>query len=85
MVKEGIVLRHMISKRGIKVDKAKIDVTEKIPLSTNVNRVKSILGHTNFYYIFIKDFLKIAKPLSNIFAKDAPFDFNTNYVTTFLG
>lgn len=30
MVKEGIVLRHLVSTRGIEVDKAKIEVIEKL-------------------------------------------------------
>ncbi|GJS26563.1 hypothetical protein Tco_0487183 [Tanacetum coccineum] len=39
MVKEGIVLGHKISKKGIEVDKAKIDVIAKLPhLSTNRQR-----------------------------------------------
>ncbi|GJS75283.1 reverse transcriptase domain-containing protein [Tanacetum coccineum] len=33
MVKEGIVLGHKISKNGIEVDKAKVDVIAKLPLS----------------------------------------------------
>nr|GFC84041.1 reverse transcriptase domain-containing protein [Tanacetum cinerariifolium] len=39
MVKEGIVLGHKISKNGIKVDKAKVDVIAKIPhpLSSRVS------------------------------------------------
>nr|GEY07741.1 reverse transcriptase domain-containing protein [Tanacetum cinerariifolium] len=36
MVKEGIVLGHKISKNGIKVDKAKVDVIAKLPHPTNV-------------------------------------------------
>ena len=32
MVKEGIVLGHRVSKHGIEVDKAKIDVIEQLPL-----------------------------------------------------
>lgn len=31
MVKERIVLGHKISKKGIKVDKDKIEITEKLP------------------------------------------------------
>nr|GEV52095.1 hypothetical protein [Tanacetum cinerariifolium] len=36
MVKEGIVLGHKISKQGIKVDKAKVDVITKLPHTTTV-------------------------------------------------
>nr|GEY65522.1 reverse transcriptase domain-containing protein [Tanacetum cinerariifolium] len=36
MVKEGIVLGHKISKKGIKVDKAKVDVISKLPHPTTV-------------------------------------------------
>jgi hypothetical protein len=36
MVREGIVLGHLVSKRGIEVDKAKIEVIEELPLPTNV-------------------------------------------------
>ncbi|GJS26361.1 reverse transcriptase domain-containing protein [Tanacetum coccineum] len=36
MVKEGIVLGHKISKSGIEVDKAKVDVIAKLPHPTNV-------------------------------------------------
>ncbi|GJV43480.1 reverse transcriptase domain-containing protein [Tanacetum coccineum] len=36
MVKEGIVLGHKISKKGIEVDKAKVDVIAKLPHPTTV-------------------------------------------------
>nr|GFC87924.1 DNA-directed DNA polymerase [Tanacetum cinerariifolium] len=36
MVKEGIVLDHKISKNGIEVDKAKVDVIAKLPYPTIV-------------------------------------------------
>jgi hypothetical protein len=31
MVREGIVLGHLVSERGIEVDKAKIEVIEQLP------------------------------------------------------
>ncbi|GJU54438.1 reverse transcriptase domain-containing protein [Tanacetum coccineum] len=43
MVKEGIVLGHKISKSGIEVDKAKVDVIAKLPHPTSVKGVR-ILG-----------------------------------------
>nr|GFB40093.1 reverse transcriptase domain-containing protein [Tanacetum cinerariifolium] len=40
MVKEGIVLGHTISKKGIKVDKAKIKVISKLPHPTTVKEIR---------------------------------------------
>jgi len=37
MVQEGIVLGHKISKRGIEVDKAKLDVIDKLPFQLMLN------------------------------------------------
>ncbi|GJY26026.1 putative nucleotidyltransferase, ribonuclease H [Tanacetum coccineum] len=48
MVKEGIVLGHKISGKGIEVDKAKIDVITKLPYPSNVKGVRSFLGHAGF-------------------------------------
>ncbi|GJU43757.1 reverse transcriptase domain-containing protein [Tanacetum coccineum] len=41
MVREGIVLGHKISGKGIEVDKAKIDVIAKLPYPTNVKGVRN--------------------------------------------
>nr|GEW26976.1 DNA-directed DNA polymerase [Tanacetum cinerariifolium] len=40
MIKEGIVLGHKISKNGIEVDKAKVDVIAKLPYPTTVKALK---------------------------------------------
>ncbi|GJV92584.1 reverse transcriptase domain-containing protein [Tanacetum coccineum] len=45
MVKEGIILGHKISKKGIEVDKAKIDVISKLPHPTTVKGIRSFLEH----------------------------------------
>nr|GEX96460.1 retrovirus-related Pol polyprotein from transposon 17.6 [Tanacetum cinerariifolium] len=45
MVKEGIVLGHKISKKGIEVDKAKIEVISKLPHPTTVKGIRrAVLG-----------------------------------------
>ena len=73
MVNQGIVLGHIISSRGIDVDKAKIELISKLPSPTNVKTVRQFLGHAGFYRRFIKDFSKIAKPLYKLLEKEAKF------------
>lgn len=83
MVREGIVLGHRISHKGIEVDQAKIEVIEKLPPPTNEKGIRSFLGHAGFYRRFIKDFSKIAKPLTNLLVKDTPFQFNDDCLNAF--
>ena len=47
-----------------------------MPPPTNVKGVRSFLGHAGFYRRFIKDFSRIARPLTNLLPKDAPFNFD---------
>ena len=65
------------------MDKAKVEVIEKLPPPTNVKGVRSFLGHTGFYRRFIKDFAKIAKPLTSLLVKDTPFIFDASCVESF--
>ncbi|GJT59716.1 reverse transcriptase domain-containing protein [Tanacetum coccineum] len=76
MVKEGIVLGHKVSSDGLEVDKAKIDVISKLPPHTNIKSIRSFLEHAGFYRRFIKDFSKIARPLTKLLEKDIPFEFD---------
>ncbi|RVW80067.1 Retrovirus-related Pol polyprotein from transposon 17.6 [Vitis vinifera] len=73
MVQQGIVLGHIISKNGIEVDKAKVELIVKLPPPTNVKGIRQFLGHAGFYRRFIKDFSKISKPLCELLVKDAKF------------
>ncbi|RDY10332.1 Retrovirus-related Pol polyprotein from transposon 17.6, partial [Mucuna pruriens] len=66
IVTEGIVLGHLISNRGIEVDKSKIDIITSLPNPTSVREVRSFLGHAGFYRRFIKNFSKLALPLSRL-------------------
>ena len=76
MVNQGLVLGHVISNRGIEVDKVKIELIFKLPSPTNVKVVRQFLGHLGFYRKFIKDFSKIAKPLYKLLEKDAKFSWD---------
>ncbi|GJX01874.1 reverse transcriptase domain-containing protein [Tanacetum coccineum] len=83
MMKEGIVLGHKISKKGIEVDKAKIDVIAKLPHPTTVKGIRSFLGHAGFYRRFIKDFSKISRPMTHLLEKNTPFIFSEECIQAF--
>ncbi|GKE98557.1 DNA-directed DNA polymerase, partial [Tanacetum coccineum] len=83
MLKEGVVLGHKISKSGIEVDKAKIDVIAKLSHPTIVNGVRSFLGHAGFYRRFIQDFSKISRPMTHLLEKDTPFFFSKECIESF--
>ena len=67
------MLGHIISEKGIEVDKATIDMISNLPSTTNVKTMRQFLGHAGFYRRFIMDFSKIAKPLYKLLEKDAKF------------
>ncbi|RDY10469.1 Retrovirus-related Pol polyprotein from transposon 17.6, partial [Mucuna pruriens] len=83
MVTEGIVLGHLVSSRGIEVDKAKIDIITSLPNPASVREVRSFLGHAGFYRRFIKNFSKTALPLSKLLQKDVEFVFNKECIQAF--
>jgi hypothetical protein len=49
MVKQGIVLGHIISHQGIEVDKAKVDLISNLPPQHTVKEIRSFLGRAGFY------------------------------------
>nr|GEZ31830.1 DNA-directed DNA polymerase [Tanacetum cinerariifolium] len=83
MCREGIVLGHKISKSGIEVNRAKVDVIAKLPHLTTVKGVRSFLGHAGFYRHFIQDFSKLARPMTHLLEKETPFVFSKKCIDAF--
>jgi hypothetical protein len=83
MVKEGIVLRHLVSERGIEVDRAKIEVIKQLPPLVNIRGIRSFLSHACFYRRFIKDFSHIARSITNLLANDVFFEFDDACLKSF--
>ena len=73
MVREGVVLEHLVSGKGLEVDKAKIEVIQNLPLPATLRDLRSFLGHVGFYWRFIRDFSKVSKLLTTLLCKDKDF------------
>ena len=69
MVQEGIMLGHKVSKKEIKVDKAKVDLISTLLVPSSVKQVRYFLDHAGFYGRFIKDFSKVARPLTTSYQR----------------
>ncbi|XP_071916696.1 uncharacterized protein [Coffea arabica] len=83
MVDQGIILGHVVSAKGIEVDKAKVEIIKCLPYPASVREVRSFLGHAGFYRRFIKDFSKISHPLCKLLQKDVVFHFDDNCKSAF--
>jgi len=73
MFKNWIALGHIISRDGIEIDKAKTDLIVNLRPPICMKEVRSFVRHAGFYSCFIKDYNNMAKPLTNLLAKDMPF------------
>ena len=69
MINKGIALGHKIYAAGLEVDQAKVSIIETLMPPTTVKGIISFLGHAEFYRRFIKDFLKISRPLCRLLEK----------------
>lgn len=71
-------LGHIISHNGIKANPRKIEAINNFPIPKDMKQIQSFLGMINYYRRFIKNFAKIAKPLTSLCKKDQPYVW-TNY------
>ena len=76
-------LGHVITKEGISVDPAKIAAVVDWPRPSNVTKVRSFLGMAGYYRRFVKDFAKIASPLTQLLRKDRQFEWSPECETSF--
>lgn len=83
MVKKGIILENLISLKGIEVNKANIEIIEKLSPPASVREVGSFQRHVGFYNQFIKYLSKISKPLTTLLTKDMEFNFDKHCLESF--
>ncbi len=69
-VQEVEFLEVVIRLEGIKIEKEKIKIVLDWPTPKEVKDIQKFLGLANYYCLFIKYFVVIAKPLYDIVIKD---------------
>ena len=70
---EVTYLRHIISAKGLNPDPKKVEAVRNFPKLKNVKGVRQFLGLAGYYRRFIKDFARIAKPLTKLLQKNETF------------
>ena len=66
-------LGHIISHNEIRLDPKKVEAVRDWPRPTNLKEVQAFLGFANYYRKFLKNFGRIAIPLTELTRKGAPF------------
>ncbi|KAA0047372.1 pol protein [Cucumis melo var. makuwa] len=72
-LKQVSFLGHVVSKAGVSVDPAKIEVVTSWPRPSIVSEVRSFLGLAGYFRRFVEDFSSIATPLTQLTRKRASF------------
>lgn len=66
-------LRHVVSREGVTVDTSKIDVVQDWGHPKNVFEIRSFLGLAGYYRRFVRDFSRLAAPLTRLTRKGVRF------------
>ncbi|KAL2230915.1 UNVERIFIED_CONTAM: Transposon Tf2-11 polyprotein [Sesamum indicum] len=82
-MEEIAFLGHVVSKEGVQPDPAKVKTILEWEPPKNVSEIRSFLGLAGYYRRFVKDFSIIAKPLTNLLKKNAPFNWNDKCAQSF--
>ncbi|KAL2250218.1 UNVERIFIED_CONTAM: Retrovirus-related Pol polyprotein from transposon [Sesamum indicum] len=82
-MEEIAFLGHVVSKEGAQPDPAKVKAILEWEPPKNVSKIRSFLGLVGYYRRFVKDFSIIAKPLTNLLKKNAPFNWNEKCAQSF--
>ena len=76
--KEVNFLGFVVSINGIKINPKKTESIRNWPTPKTITEVHAFLGLANYNRKFVKDYFKIATPMTNLTRKDTPFKWDTD-------
>jgi hypothetical protein len=77
------LLGHIISESGVAMDPDKIEAIKVRLPPKNIKQIQQFLGICNYYRRFIKDYAKIAEPLTRLLRKEEKFEWNNEQQNSF--
>jgi hypothetical protein len=80
---EVAFLGHIISAGGVSVDPGKVKDVLNWMQPTTASEIRSFLGLAGYYHRFIKDFSKIAKPMTKLLEKNKAFEWTKECQASF--
>ena len=83
-LEEGKILEHIISKDGMKIDSHRVDAIQKIAIPRTKKEIQSFIGMVNFLKMFMSNFAKIMKYITNMLRKENEIKWNSEARTVFL-
>ncbi|GKE73736.1 hypothetical protein Tco_1535777 [Tanacetum coccineum] len=76
-------LGHLIDSQGLHVDHAKIKAVKNWTSPTTPTKIRQFFGLAGYYRRFIKDFSKIAKPLTKLTQKNKKYIYDEDQESAF--
>jgi hypothetical protein len=75
----GVMLGHIVCKKGLFVDPSKISIIVDLPPPTLVRQLRTTLGHTGYYRKFIKGYAQITTPTEKLLKKYNKFEWTEEF------
>jgi hypothetical protein len=76
-------LGHIVGRNGISVDPSKVEKIKDFPRPNDIKDVRAALGLFSYYRKFVKDFSKIAAPITALLKKETPFQWSDKQQNAF--
>lgn len=83
MQRELVFVGHKFTSQGVSPDPAKLDAIRRLQPPRDVTGVRALLGLLNYYRRFVKDFARIADPLTRLTTKGAEFVWTERHQSAF--
>jgi hypothetical protein len=71
VMKEGKLLWHIMSAKGVRIDSSRVEAIQTLSLPRSKKEVQSFLGKINFLRRFVSNFVELVKYITTMLRKDS--------------